>query len=266
MLVTLSRAVFTIKAVSSTQPSSDPAMSNILTTTEDIPLYPNSLSDNQGCSHIELNDCWHELYTNASVADVIQFYKDTLQKEGWVISNEMKRADSESWALDLILTNKDGVAPMRRRLSVSASQSVEGGSLSTFISLGWERWPDPFRVPVYPTSENVQSHWEQAGDIKTYPCGQLTRITTFTTSATPDDLAKYYQVIMPLDGWGLFSQAPGEMQFAYNRGWPERNSYSTVTVNVQPALDNTRLTRVEIQVVGDELMEYCLDHGGSLGP
>jgi hypothetical protein len=156
---------------------------------------------------------------------------------------------------------------MRRRLSIDEDYSVERPDFPSHISLDWQRWPDPFRVPIYPNSENVQDRWEQIIESKQYPCSDLKRITTFTTSASLDEVEQHYRTIMPLEGWGMITQVAGVvMQFGYSRGWPENNTYSSVTLNLQPDPNDKELTRVELKASGSEVIEYCLAHGGNLGP
>jgi hypothetical protein len=78
------------RVADSTGHNSGTATTDIVTSPEEIPLYPNSIINSEGCPHPEVNDCWQELYANASITEVVQYSKGWLKNAGWIISKEMK--------------------------------------------------------------------------------------------------------------------------------------------------------------------------------
>ena len=235
--------------------------SSIITTTEDLPRFPGSLVKHEGCKDIEVNNCWQELRADRPLNEVIRYYKDTLQNDGWVINTEHNRDDSIS--LELLKANSGGTAPMRRRLTLSISQWGETGAS---IDLSWERWPDPYKVPTYPGAVGVQSHWDQSADPH-YPCTSVKQVTAFTTSATSAAILGYYRTIMPLHGWTLAVEiSPTSKSFGYSRRYEEGFISSNVLLDIQPAVNDVGMRKVQLSVSSYEFTKYCVDHNGNMAP
>lgn len=235
--------------------------SSILTTTEELPRFPGSVVKYEGCEDAEVNNCWQELRADRPLSEVIQYYKDALQNDGWVINTEHNRGDSTY--LELLRINQAGKAPMRRWLRLSISQWGETGAS---INLSWERWPDPYKVPYYPDAENVQSHWDQSAD-PDYLCDKLKLITMYTTPATSAAILGYYLTLMPLDGWNwVVAISPTSKSFGYSRRFEEGFISSKVLLDIQPVVNNANLRKVQLSVSAYEFTKYCIEHDGNMEP
>jgi hypothetical protein len=235
--------------------------SSIITATEELPRFPGSLVKHEGCKDIEVNNCWQELRADRPLNEVIQYYKDALQNDGWVINTEHNRDDSTS--LELLKSAPAGIAPMRRRLTLSISQWGETGAS---IDLSWERWPNPYKVPNYPDAEDVQRHWDQSTDPR-YPCTSVKQVTAFTTSATFAAILGYYRTIMPLHGWTLAVEiSPTSKSFVYSRRFEEGFISSNVLLDIQPVVNDVGVRKVQLSVSSYEFTKYCVDHNGNMAP
>jgi hypothetical protein len=230
---------------------------------EEIPRYPDAVFDSNWCKRPEVNECGIALFTNDSVEQVIGYYRDVLTKQGWTVAEERGHDDWSSWGMDLVRVNSEGKFPPRQLLTVRASKSPEEAYV-TYITLSWQRWPDPFTIPLFPQRENVVDMLED----KDGYCADMERTITYETSATAQEVYSYYEHIIPLHGWSM-EEPVGDLfrSFGWGRGFPEPEppfgGYSGVTLIVEPSFEVGKPTRVKLQAHANAYILQCLELKGT---
>jgi hypothetical protein len=230
---------------------------------EEIPRYPDALFDSNWCKRPEVNECGIALFTNASVEQVIEYYRDVLTRQGWTVADDSGHDDWSIWGLELVRINSEGKFPPRQLLTIIASKSPEEAYV-TYITIDWQRWPDPLNIPLFPQRENVVDKLED----KDGYCADMERTITYETSATAEKVYSYYEQIMPLHGWSM-EEPVGDLfrSFGWGRGFPEPEppfgGYSGVTLIVEPSFEVGKPTRVKLQASASAYGLRCMELKGT---
>jgi hypothetical protein len=213
---------------------------------EDVVRYPNGKQVHHWRDENDPEDYVYDFTTPDSLDVILSYYKRTLASAGWLLQEEVGRENIRGlYFVWLNPSTAPTAAPGRRYLHVSITGAV--GEEEGFIRINHERWPDPNGVQLLPDAQDVTVEWEQPPNDPDWE-----RVTTFTTSATPDEVEAFYREILPKHGWVLTNWQPPEgTNFGYNRGGPETGTGSSVIVDARLLADGK--TGVELRARGDEI-------------
>ncbi len=167
-----------------------------MTGTTDIPLYPGA-----ELTWIELGRDkpgfgGFNLRTHAQIAEVRDFYVQTLDTNNWKLVFES--GDEYRKILNFVWTNSASVAPSRRTVSIVIDNVTKKGAA---IYTNLAPWPDSNNVPLMLDAQQVENQWEK-GLSRGFPDDHLVKVTTFTTASTPTEVEAFYKKTMSEYGWG----------------------------------------------------------------
>jgi hypothetical protein len=121
-----------------------------------------------------------------SPQDVLTFYQTSLAV-GW------QRDEQHKAGADLLFVrpSSDGAVPRNRVVTVLAAPAGAGAN----VVLGIDQWVNVKRLPLFPKAQDpVVSEVVDAN-------GELTRVTTFRTAASPDEVIAYYEHLRDQAGY-----------------------------------------------------------------
>ena len=214
---------------------------------EDMPVYPGAQVLDSTCLDEMPTSCRGTYEVPDSVEQVVAYYKQNLLRAGWKVTAEFSRDYRISRTLDFVWTHDGLDAPTRRWITLM--MDFNESSTKTTILSSYERWPDPRRVPRYPSAKQIEVRWEPSPD---YPPEQ---VTTFVTAAEPSMVREYYVKALSDHGWqtrmnNTDSGNNGQIEFtfSYFRGGlgPNLGSYGNVYIQSQDG----KQTRVELRIRG----------------
>jgi len=219
------------------------AITSLVTTTMELPLYPGAELSYKSCAGIAPDACEYHFTTNDTKQIVRDYYRDLLANAGWFVMEE--GGNSGSWKLKVYKRNQEGLAPMRwvLRMYIDPMPVEDGGR--TRIIIIYEAWPDPHNAPLYPDAQQVEVRWETDNEFGI----DAKRVTSYLTSATRAQIEAYYKAVLPQHGWFYtgFQPATG-LNFGVR---VETVGRSGVDVRIYPA--EAGQTKVELWARGTEI-------------
>jgi hypothetical protein len=222
-----------------------PATWSLRAEQERLVLYPNAQGvrvDNPDTG----NRAFVTFTTSDSYQDVFAFYKDALAKQGWVFVAETTYLPS----LTFVWKDAKALLPWNLRLHINTERAAGAPQL---VTLSLQRWPDASRIPLYPGAQAATEAYAEDPRDNRFP----SRVTHFLVRAAPEEVARYYNQLLPEQGWNLDS--PGDpniliqtevgLEFGYLRDNGGLGTGAHVLIRANPAPDG--LTQVELRVQGD---------------
>lgn len=246
-------------------------MTSDVQSAEDLPVYPGAQQVTTEHQPFPLGDLI-EFKTADTVEAIAMFYVAVLPRKGWRLLPEVEFRGAEKsdpyTRLNFLWSDPKEVTPYRLWLAIgvgvppTADGKPIAGPVSVSVGIDKERWPSSARVPTYADAKqiNVTDHAGQYGFTE--------RITTYVTSARPEELEEYYKRTLPQYGWTLGGYGPNEedrrligtgpitegLIFIYESGGPEDSRSGGVTI--VPTTVGSGLTDVEIRSDGNDLPEH----------
>jgi hypothetical protein len=176
---------------------------------EYIPLYPGA----QITENILIDAIRSVEYEVAAESSNVQaFYDYIMPRLGWAFTYSITARDRHyNW------TDPKEVVPWHLTLSVEIGGRL--GSGRSLVSFFYIRYPDADKIPLYPEAEAVEVSTGPSGPPWPASCSDTVTTTTYLTSATPPELERFYEDMLPIHGWreqhnsgGL--QSPGGMRLS----------------------------------------------------
>jgi len=231
------------------------AITSLVTTTMDIPLYPGAEITYKSCVGTVPDACEYHFTTNDTKQIVRDYYRDLVANAGWFVMEES--GNYGSWGLKVYKRNQEGLAPMRwfLRMYIDPMPIEDGGR--TRIIIIYDPWPDPHNVPLYPDAQQVEARWETDNESGM----DAKRVTSYLTSATRVQIEAYYKAILPQHGWFYTDWQPTtRLNFGMSILKSAHDALrSGVEIRIFPSSDGVR--RVELWARGTEIeADYMARH------
>jgi hypothetical protein len=128
--------------------------------------------------------------TSDSFAQVMTYYREVLLSQGWALISTSANDQSLTFAW----TDPKGVALSNFDLHLSVDEQVQKGS---DVKILMRQWSDPMKIPSYWGAQQVDVRYERVSADEDV----WWRITTYSVSASPEEIAAYYSKLLTSLGW-----------------------------------------------------------------
>lgn len=195
-----------------------------------IPLYPGPDEEDvrrnaevEKANHTNIGRRYFEYFApaNTSLEDVVAFYRGALTQNGWHPVGDPLPApigDKKTFVQQLcctgthyyVWTDPEERTPWHFYVEVDiagvdGAMDMEG---RVGVNLSYGRYPDTVKnLPLYPGAMDIEMTCsEEPGDALDHGLPVTTINKTYLTSATPEQLADYYNTTLPPFAWSFFDK------------------------------------------------------------
>ncbi|MEO8286648.1 MAG: hypothetical protein ABI670_09455 [Chloroflexota bacterium] len=205
---------------------------------EYLPIYPGA--DEPNTESNDLNERYNNstrryftYYPPASVSidQLVDFYREALPDNGWspvwhgIPDGPFKSNPANTYPVYYTWTDLQGLTPVHFYLNmILGITEIDRTHRRTYVYMEYGRYADIESMPVYTGTTTVQRQCiyqpqpvDPHGDSK--PHTIIT--TTYVTTASPDEVADFYNSVLPTFGWTPISSAEG-LQFRSRGGYNDK--------------------------------------------